>query len=133
MHEPTNDIPVWYVIFTKAKYEHWIFRLVDKSMGHVYAVKDLNDYQWLVMQPRVNMTDAKILNKSQYPVINAIAAPDDKILKVLVDAPIQERGGLCWFTCVEQVKALIGVKSFWTWTPKQLYRGLIGGRYGTTS
>ena len=121
----------WYVIFTEAKFPHWVFRFVDRSIGHVYAVQSLNDYQWLVIQPRVNITQAKIMLKCQYPSIYDITSPEDKIVKVKVKQSDKVRGCLNWFNCVEQVKALIGVSSFWTWTPKQLYNGLIGGRYGS--
>lgn len=120
----------WYLVFTEAKYSHWIWRFVDKRIGHVYAVQDLNDYQWLVVQPRLNMTQVKVLLKCQYPVINTIAGIDDKIVKVEVESQARVRGFINWFTCVEQVKALVGIRSFWTLTPKQLYNGLIGGRYG---
>ena len=130
MFQPKDGCVEWYLIFTVATYDHWIWRLVDKSMGHVYAVQDLNDYQWLLIQPRNNYTEVKILLKSQYPFINAIADKDDKIIKVKASPTLKPRGTLNWFTCVEQVKALIGVKSFWTWTPKQLYNGLMRGRYG---
>jgi hypothetical protein len=36
------------------------------------------------------------------------------------------RGTLCWFNCVEVVKAHVGIKSFWCWTPYQLYKLLRG-------
>lgn len=120
----------WYLVFTEAKYEHWIWRIVDKKMGHVYAIKDLNPHQWLVIQPRVNIVEVKIMLKCQYPVVKALTDPNDKVVKVESKPQQGARGTLNWFTCVEQVKALIGLKSFWTFTPKQLYSGLIGGRYG---
>lgn len=130
MHQAAEIPEEWYVVFTEAKYCHWIWRFVDRSMGHVYAVKELNDYQWLVVQPRVNIVQMKILLKCQYPVIGAITAKEDKVLKVRAFPGVEPRGTLNWFTCVEMIKALIGVKSFWTITPKQLYRGLQENRYG---
>ena len=131
MRPPEIDDDInYYVVFDAAKYDHWIYRFIDRSMGHVYAVKDLNDFQWLVIQPRVNMTDVKIMLKCQYPVIQMIAGPDAKVVKVKVKYPMKARGAVNFFTCVEQVKALLGIKSFFTLTPKQLYNGLIGGRYG---
>jgi hypothetical protein len=130
MDLPEEIRPCWYLVFTEAKYDHWVWRFVDQGMGHVYAVQDLNDYQWLVIQPRVNITQAKILLKCDYPVINALADINDKIVRVECEISAKPRGCLNWFTCVEQVKALVGIRSFWTLTPKQLYKGLIGGRYG---
>jgi len=127
----SKEVPrEWYLIFAKAKYSHWIFRLLHKEISHVYAVKDLNDYQWLVVQPRANLTDTEILLKCEHPHITCISGPEDKIIKVSVLSQPENRGLPCWFNCTEQVKALIGVKSFWTFTPYQLYKGLIRGRYG---
>lgn len=126
----SSEIPrEWYLIFTKAKLGHWVFKLLHRDISHVYAVKDLNDYQWLLVQPRVNLTDTEILLKCQYPHIMSIAGPDDKVVKVSAYSEPRNRGLPCWFNCTEQVKALIGVRSFWTFTPYQLYKGLIGGRY----
>lgn len=119
----------WYVVFTSTDQQHWIYSFIDRSFGHCYAVQSLNEQQWLVIQPRINVTQAKIMLKCQYPHIRDLIAPEDKVIKVTVKAT-RYRGTLNWFNCVEQVKALIGVKSFWTWTPKQLYKGLLEGRYG---
>ncbi|MDH5182446.1 MAG: hypothetical protein OEX12_01030 [Gammaproteobacteria bacterium] len=130
MKSGINEPIEWYLIFTNAKYSHWVWRFIDKKMGHVYAVKDLNPYQWLVVQPCVNMTYVNILLKSQFPVIRAIADADDDIIKVSSIVKPGVRGGLNWFNCVEQVKALIGMKSFWTLTPKQLHRKLLETRNG---
>ena len=131
MHQASEIPEEWYLVFSKAKYDHWIWRFVDRDMGHVYAVKELNDYQWLVVQPRVNIVQVKVLLKCQYPVIRSIAATEDTVLKVSAYPNIEPRGCLNWFTCVEQIKALLGIRSLWTLTPKQLYKGLIGGRYGS--
>jgi len=119
----------WYLVFTKAKFDHWIWRLVDKNMGHVYAIRDLNDYQWLVVQPRTNIVEIKIMLKCRYPELKMITGPDAKIIKVTARPQQRAIGCLNWFNCVEQIKALIGVRSFWTWTPKQLYNGIMRGEY----
>jgi len=103
---------------------------MDNDFTHVYAVKSLNEYQWLVIQPTCAYTDLVIKSKSEYPHIRLIAGQDAKIIKVTAMINPVFRGSLNCFTCVEQIKALLGIKSFWTWTPKQLYKGLIGGRYG---
>lgn len=130
MYSESLEPVEWYVVFTAAKIPHWVFKLMHKDYGHVYAVRDLNDYQWLVVQPRINIVDIKIMLKSQYPHIKMITGPDAKVLKVESVFNPRARGTFNWFNCVEQVKALIGVKSFWTWTPKQLHDGLMGNRYG---
>jgi hypothetical protein len=131
MHLSYEQIqPEWYVVFSRAKYSHWVFRFVDRDMGHVYAIQELNDYQWLVVQPHTNMTQTKIMLKCQYPSIYDLIDTEDKLVKVKVRQSEKVRGGLNWFTCVEQIKALLGIDSPLTLTPTQLYKGLIGGRYG---
>jgi len=130
MHHLKESRVEWYVVFTATKLQHWIYRLVDRDIGHVYAVQSLNDYQWLVVNTRLNITEMKIMLKCQYPSIYDLTSPDDKVIKVQVKPVMCYRGTLNWFNCVEQIKAILGIKSFWTWTPKQLYKGLIGGRYG---
>jgi len=125
----SNEVDEWYVVFTKAKIDHWIYRWVDRAMGHVYAVKDLNDYQWLVVQPRINRTEIKIKLKCQYQTIKMLTGPNDKVVKVST-CNIDSRGTLNYFNCVEQVKALIGVKDMWCLTPTQLYNKLMGGKNG---
>ena len=131
MRNPSEDISnEWYLIFTDAKYDHWVFNFIDRSMGHVYAVKDLNDYQWLIVQPRVNLTETKILLKSEYPNIRHIADYNDSIIRVKAIPKPEVRGSINWFTCVEQIKALIGIRDTWALTPKQLYTNLQGGKYG---
>lgn len=122
--------PEWYVVFSEAKYSHWVFSIIDRRMGHVYAVQSLNNYQWLVVQPRVNITETKILLKCQYPTIYDITDEDDKVVRVKVKQCARVRGTFNFFNCVEQVKALLGIKSALTLTPTQLYNGLMGGRYG---
>lgn len=122
--------PEWYVVFSEAKYNHWVFSIIDRRMGHVYAVQSLNNYQWLVVQPRVNITETKILLKCQYPTIYDITDEDDKVVRVKVKQCARVRGTFNFFNCVEQVKALLGIKSALTLTPTQLYNGLMGGRYG---
>ena len=41
----------------------------------------------------------------------------------IVDVPYdQKRYGLGFFSCVEQVKSILGIKAWWVLTPKQLRR-----------
>lgn len=129
MLKHAQDKVEWYVVFSRAESAHWVYRWVDKQFGHVYAIQDLNEYQWLVIQPRINITQAKIMLKCQYPHIYDLIDVDDKVLKVKVSPKPALRGTINFFNCVEQVKALLGIRSTWTLTPKQLYNGLIGGRY----
>lgn len=120
------DYIEWYVVFTRTDSKHYIYRWVDREIGHVYAVKSLNDYFWLVIDPRINVTHARTVLKSQYPFIYDLIGSEDKVIKVRSNPAPRDRNLPCWFNCVEQVKALLGIRSFWTITPKQLFRYLGG-------
>lgn len=127
MYSSKEEPCEYYVVFCSAKIHHWIFKILHKDFGHVYAVKELNNYQWLVIQPRLNIVEVKIMLKAHYPHIRMITGPDAKVIKVKVNQEARARGGLNWFNCVEQVKALVGIKSFLTLTPKQLHDRLLKG------
>lgn len=129
MYSVKDDRQEWHVIFTEAKIWHPLFKYLDQEFTHVYAVRSLNDYHWLIVQPTCGNTDISIKYKSEYPRIRLIAGPDAKIITVKAKIKNRFRGGLNWFTCVEQVKALIGIKDFWVFTPKQLYTALMGDKY----
>lgn len=118
------------MVFCKASIHHWLFRFLDKDFTHAYAVQDWNEYYWVVVQPTCASTTIIHKLKSQYPHIRLLVGPGAKIIKVSADIEPRFRGTLNWFNCVEQIKALLGIRSFWTLTPKQLHDGLIGGRYG---
>ena len=119
----------WYIVFTRAKYDHWIYRFINRDMGHVYAIKSLNDYQWLVVQPRVNITEVRVKVKASYPHIRMITGEAAKIVKVTA-INTKPRGAINFFNCVEQVKALIGLRAPWCFTPQQLYNLLEGDHNG---
>lgn len=73
---------------------------------------------WIAVNGIHSHTDMEIVEN-----IEDLTRKDAKI--VYFSNKIDEnmyRGTLCWFNCVEVVKAHIGIKSFWTWTPYQLFQ-----------
>lgn len=113
----------WYVVFCKSKVDMWLYNhVIDKEFGHVYAIRDLNEHQWLIVQPRVNIVDIEIKLKSQYPHVKMLTGPDVTILDASVYPQDRTIACLNFSTCTEVVKGLLGIRSFWTWTPKQLYK-----------
>jgi len=128
MDKTLQHVEEWYVIFRRTTLKHWIFALLDDEIQHCYAVKDCRDY-WLVVDGKNCCLQTTLESKADYPHIRCFDN-DSVILSVraIID-PKGYRYSLCLFSCVDVVKAVLGVKDFWCWTPYQLYRGLTNGRW----
>ena len=120
-----NTVQKWYIIFRKTTLKHWVFRWLDPEMQHVYAVKESPGGEfWIVVDAKNSVTEVNLLSKIDYPHIRCLE-PDSVILsiKAIID-PESYRYTFCVFNCVEVVKSLLGIRSFWVWTPFQLYKRL---------
>jgi hypothetical protein len=105
------------VIFQDSDYKHWFLRYVKPGFRHCFIAFQHED-EWLVIDPVDSCIKAGIVDK-----LEEYAEQSAKILHFSIEIdPKLYRGGLCWFTCVEVVKAYMGIKSFWTFTPWQLYK-----------
>ena len=128
MDESSKHTEHYYVIFRKTRLKHWVFKWLDSELQHVYAVKESPGGEfWIVIDGKNSVTQVNLLSKVDYPHIRCIE-PDSVILSIraIID-PSSYRHTLCVFNCVEQVKALLGIRSFWCWTPYQLYKRLNHG------
>jgi hypothetical protein len=101
-------------------------KLFNKQISHCYVmIKSKGGHFWHIINPAVTHLDIKTefvedyLHPRQYAGVNAVIVP--------VRAYINQkpRWGLCFFTCTEVIKGILGIKSFWTFTPWQLYKYLI--------
>jgi len=123
--EPRTEI--WTVCFSKAANKHWVQRFLHKDFQHCYAFKKSPGGQFfLIVDPIRSYTvvDMVPANEEEFKLLT------ENVTFLTVVATIdltKDRGHFCRFNCVEMIKALIGLKSFWTFTPKQLYRKLKNG------
>ena len=128
MDESSKHTEHYYVIFRKTRLKHWVFKWLDSELQHVYAVKESPGGEfWIVIDGKNSVTQVNLLSKVDYPHIRCIE-PDSVILSIraIIDTS-SYRHTLCVFNCVEQVKALLGIRAFWVWTPYQLYKRLSHG------
>ena len=128
MDTATKHIVNYHVIFKKSPLKHWVFNWLDSEIQHCYAVKESPGGEfWIVIDAKNSVTEVQLLSKIDYPHIRCIE-PDSVILSIraIID-PSNYRHTLCVFNCVEQVKALLGIRAFWIWTPYQLYKRLNHG------
>lgn len=125
MDDTKTHIEEWYIIFTATTLKHWIFRFIDSELQHCYAVKESEGGEfWIVLDSKNAFTQVKLVAKSIHPHIRSMS-PDGVVLKVRAKInPSLNRHTLCILNCVELVKSVLGIKAFWCWTPKQLYKRL---------
>ena len=128
MDTSDNHIQYWYVIFRKTTLKHWIFRWLDKEFQHVYAVKESPGGEfWMVVDGKNSCTNIELLSKVDYPHIRCLEPDSVILLTRCIINPSNYRHTLCIFNCVEVVKSVLGIRSFWCITPYQLYKRLAHG------
>ena len=119
----------WYIIFRKTELKHWIFKWMDPCFQHCYAVKETpGGHFWIIVNSLNCHTDVHIESKLDYPDIRSLE-PNSVILSIrAIITPENYRHTFCIFNCVEVCKSVLGIRSFWCWTPYQLYKELTHGQ-----
>lgn len=118
----------WYVVFCNARERHWWDRLFRTPAGfqHCYAVR-WDGFNWLLFNPHAAYTEVAIMPGTSENALHTLIEPEATVLEVEAFRRDRIRGR--WWagpmTCVEQLKALIGLSVGRVWTPWQLYRYLM--------
>lgn len=110
-----------YAVFCEGRRFWWL--PLKKGFSHCYVVKDCGD-TWVKCQPYMGFTDVTLWPKYICPNIEDLTGFDGETV-VPYDLQVNYdkiRGNICFFNCVEVVKSFLGIKSFFTFTPYQLYR-----------
>lgn len=117
----------WYLVFCEAATRHWWDHLFRTPVGfsHVYGLR-WDGWNWLLYNPHSAYTDVAIVDATEETALARLVDAGATVLEV--QAFRQERVRGRWWagpmTCVEQVKALLGIPVGWIFTPWQLYRYL---------
>lgn len=120
-----NTVVKWYVIFTRAKKYNWFMRRLNRDFTHVYAMRRSDGGEfWIIVESMFPYLKCSIEPVDHYPHPRVYAGASAIILPVKAHIGAESRWTLCIFNCVEVVKALLGIKKFWIFTPYQLYRYL---------
>jgi len=119
-----NILEEWTVCFRDPVKYHWYQKYMKKGFQHCYAFKLSPGGQfYIVVDPARSHTHIDLL-----PVTDEnyqLLTKGYKFVTILREIDLNfDRGGICRFNCVEVVKSLIGLKSFMTFTPYQLYKRL---------
>lgn len=119
----------WYVVFTSGARRHWWDRVFRTPIGfsHVYALR-WDGYNWILFNPHTSFTEIAILPIPTENAIQHMIEPGATVLEVEAFRHPTRIRGRWWIgpmTCVEQVKALLGIPVGRIWTPRQLYNYLV--------
>ena len=120
----TNISEDWYIVFIESTYDSWFMRRLQPGFKHVYAMKktEAGNFWQIVdpLRPHLKVYQELV---SMYPHPRAFAGPDAIILPITANIDRAGKvGTLSIFTCVDVVKALIGIRAPLVFTPWQLYK-----------
>jgi hypothetical protein len=113
----------WFVVFVDSLKPTRLLKRLQPNFQHCYMMKKSpGGTYWIIVNPVRSHLSVTVALVSDYPHPREYE-PNGVILPVTVIADgVTPRGGLCWFNCVEVCKSLMGIDSFWTFTPYQLYK-----------
>lgn len=105
----------------------WMVRLLRKGFRHVSVTIAVGKDRWLIMHPGSNVTLAQVIEGGWQDAViaasSAIGAPTAAHMTAIRD-PGEGLLPIRPYTCVEEVKRLLGLRLPWVLTPWQLYRHL---------
>lgn len=121
----------WYLVFCDAAHRRWWDRVFRTPAGfsHVYALR-WDGFNWLMFNPSLDVTEVAILPAADQNALDSFLEPGSTVVEVQAFRPIGRVRGRWWIgpmTCVEQIKALLGLSIGRVWTPQQLYLYLTEG------
>ena len=121
----------WHVVFTKSSLKHWLIERLKPDFAHCYAMKSSRGGQyWLVVDGKRSHLEVQLEPKELYPTVRSFAGEDATIVTINVTRkPSLPNHWLSVITCTDIVKRCLGITDWHCWTPYQLYKRMIGGRY----
>ena len=125
MNTGGKTIVAWYIVFTRASELRGVMRFLKRDFTHVYAMRKSEGGQfWIIVDPMFSHLKCTLELVDDYPHPRCYTGSTAIILPVKAFIGTDSRWTLCIFNCVEVVKALLGIRRFWIWTPYQLYQYL---------
>ncbi|QSX74193.1 TetR/AcrR family transcriptional regulator C-terminal domain-containing protein [Lysobacter arenosi] len=119
----TIEAATWLICFVPGLRRQWWHRFADARHKHVFALREVGDGTWLLVEPWWTRMMVNVLTVDEATKFLRWAGVGD-ILQVRESIPgcgSQMRG---WSNCSVQMAYLLG-RSYRTWTPNGLYRRLL--------
>lgn len=119
----------YYVVFCDSPLK-WL-KWLKKDYRHCFLVRNEFGKVWTLIQHSTKGLEFSTYLQSDYPSPLDFAGEGASMIKVSRSISEGKLGYFCHMNCVEIVKAAIGVRKTFIFTPYQLYRWLYGRRTGT--
>jgi len=123
----------WYVVFEHGDMPYWWAKYLHPGIRHCYALR-WDGFNWIAFHPKLGHTDIEILSYGSYEDIQNILIDTD--CSVIIHVKVWRESTRIrspWptaVTCVEQIKALLGIRKWFLFTPYQLFNYLSGVKNG---
>ena len=115
----------WYIIFEPRRTAYWVDRFLDLRFSHVSAVK-WDGFNWIAVTPLSGYTSVEVLPFFNQTDLKHIVK-NRRYVKVETICH-STRLRIPWFistySCVDEIKGLLGIRNPLIITPLQLYRYL---------
>ena len=114
-----------YIVFTDNTSLWWL-KFLKSGFRHCYVLIEFKENQWLEINPMSNqlfISVRKIENKEDY-FSYLRKKSQAKIIKTRIFQAPLKTAPIGVFSCVEMIKRLVGIHSFFTITPYRLYNKL---------
>ncbi len=123
----------WYVVFEHGDMSYWWAKYLHAGFRHCWALR-WDGFNWIAFDPKLGHTDIEVLPYYNHNDIENISK--DTNCSVIIHAKVWRDSKRIRtpyptaVTCVEQIKALLGVRKWFLFTPYQLFNHLLGGKHG---
>ena len=113
----------WLICFVPGLYPQWWHRFAHAKHKHVFAIRKLDDENWLLVEPWWTRLMVNVLAADEAIKFLRWGAAGHmlKVREAIPGRGTQLRG---WSNCAVLMAFLLG-RSYWTWTPHGLYRKLV--------
>jgi hypothetical protein len=123
----------WYIVFEHGDMDYWWAKFLQSGFRHCYALR-WDGFNWIAFYPRLGHTDIVVLDYVHAEDIENIYL--DTNCSVIIHAKVWRetvRIRSPWptvITCVEQIKAILGINKWSLFTPYKLFKYLLEKEHG---
>ena len=118
----------WYIVFEHGDMPYWWAKYLHSGFRHCYALR-WDGFNWIAIYPKLGHTDVMVLDYVNHNDIENIHK--DTNCSVIIHVKVWRESTRIrspWptaITCVEQIKALLGIRKWFLFTPYKLFNYLM--------
>ena len=111
-----------YLIYENKPHGLWWQKFLRKGYRHVFAVR-FDGFFWIKMEMTIGFTDFEVLPYYDHATIESILRGKEVTYQYVETwRKMRYRSLFAPQSCVEGMKALLGIRAWWVLTPYQLYK-----------